>query len=69
MKKIIFFITFCFSMVSTAMAEKAAQLASRIIRGAGAAEIGPVVEADRAKAMINHKVVAKLNIVLTREDK
>lgn len=69
MKKIIFFITFCFSMVSTAMAKKAAQLASRIIRGAGAAEIGPVVEEDRAKAMINHKVVAKLNIVLTWVDK
>lgn len=52
-----------------AMAEKAAQLASRIVRGTGAQEIGPVVEADRAKAMINHKVVAKLNIVLTRMDK
>lgn len=52
-----------------AMAAKAAQLASRIIRGTGAAEIGPVVVADRAKAMINHKVVAKLNIVLTRMDR
>ncbi len=52
-----------------AMAEKAAQLASRIVRGKGVAEIGPVVEAANAKALINHKVVANLNIVLTRMDK
>lgn len=52
-----------------AMAAKIAELASRIVRGTSAAEIGPVVEAGRAKAMINHKVVAKLNIVLTRMGK
>jgi len=52
-----------------ALASKAAELASRILQGTGIAEIGPVVMADSAKAMINHKVVAKLNIVLTRKDK
>jgi putative tryptophan/tyrosine transport system substrate-binding protein len=51
-----------------AMAEKAAQLASRIVRGADPQEIGPVVVAGRVRAMINHKVFAKLNIILTRRD-
>ena len=48
-----------------AMAEMAAQVVSRIVRGADIKAIGSVVEAGRGKAVINRKITAKLNIVLT----